>query len=150
MRLDEFLTRVRDRGEFHGEDEAEQVATAVLWVIASRIPPQEAAGLARELPAPLDDALRMERGRPETFGRAEFLRRVAQQTGARPRTAEWDAGAVLSTLAEAVPREHVDRLLARLPDDCADLFGGPAPTGERTERRPEKGHRDRGDTHDGP
>ncbi|MET9356965.1 DUF2267 domain-containing protein [Streptomyces sp. NPDC006617] len=127
MRLDDFLTRVRDRGEFHGDDEAEQVATAVLWVVASRIPPGEAADLAHDLPAPLDDALRLERGRPETFGREEFLRRVAQQTGARPRTAEWDAGAVLSTLAEAVPRERVDRLLALLPADCADLFGGPAP-----------------------
>ncbi|MYS57021.1 DUF2267 domain-containing protein, partial [Streptomyces sp. SID6013] len=117
MRLDEFLTRVRDRGEFHGDDEAEQVTTAVLWVIASRVAPEEAAALAAELPAPLDDALRLERGRPESFGREEFLRRVAQQTGARPRTAEWDAGAVLATLAEAVPRERVDRLLARLPAD---------------------------------
>ncbi|MER6322897.1 DUF2267 domain-containing protein [Streptomyces coelicoflavus] len=131
MRLDEFLTRVRDRGEFHSDDEAEQVTMAVLWVIASRVTPEEAAGLADGLPAPLDDALRPERGRPESFGRQEFLRRVAQQTGARPRTAEWDAGAVLATLAEAVPRERVDRLLSDLPADCADLFGGPVPHRER-------------------
>ncbi|MET9773274.1 DUF2267 domain-containing protein [Streptomyces sp. NPDC006367] len=125
MRLDEFLTRVRDRGEYHSEQEAEQVSTAVLWVIASRIAPQEAAALAEHLPAPLDDALRLERGRPETFGREEFLRRLAQQTGARPRTAEWDAGAVLSTLAEAVPADRADDLRTALPADCADLFGGP-------------------------
>ncbi|WP_031033967.1 DUF2267 domain-containing protein [Streptomyces sp. NRRL F-5650] len=131
MRLDDFLTRVRDRGEFHSDDEAEQVTTAVLWVIASRVPPEAAAALAADLPAPLDDALRLERGRPETFGRDEFLRRVAQQTGARPRTAEWDAGAVLATLAEAVPRARVDQLLAHLPADCADLFGGPVPHRER-------------------
>jgi uncharacterized protein (DUF2267 family) len=123
MRLDEFLTLVRDRGEYHSEDEAEQVSTAVLWVIASRIGPDEAAGLASDLPAPLDDALRLERGRPETFGREEFLRRVAQQSGARPRTAEWDAGAVLSTLGEAVPGDRVEHLLAQMPEDCADLFG---------------------------
>ncbi|MFJ8542253.1 DUF2267 domain-containing protein [Streptomyces sp. NPDC093586] len=126
MRLDEFLTRVRDRGEYHSEEEAEQVTTAVLWVVASRIAPEEAAALAAHLPAPLDDALRLERGRPEDFGRDEFLRRVAQQTGARPRTAEWDAGAVLSTLAEAVPRDRVDSLRGALQADCADLFGGPA------------------------
>ncbi|MFG3153397.1 DUF2267 domain-containing protein [Streptomyces sp. NPDC048219] len=126
MRLDEFLTRVRDRGEYHSEEEAQQVTTAVLWVIASRIAPEEAAALAAHLPAPLDDALRLERGRPESFGRAEFLRRVAQQTGARPRTAEWDAGAVLSTLAEAVPGERADGLRGALPADCADLFGRPA------------------------
>ncbi|AQS70947.1 DUF2267 domain-containing protein [Streptomyces pactum] len=127
MRLDEFLTLVRDRGEYHSEEEAEQVSTAVLWVLASRVGPEEAARLAAGLPAPLDDALRLERGRPESFDREEFLRRVARQTGARPRTAEWDAGAVLSTLTEAVPGEHVDRLLDHLPADCADLFGGPAP-----------------------
>ncbi|WP_217144225.1 DUF2267 domain-containing protein [Streptomyces sp. AC627_RSS907] len=127
MRLDEFLTLVRDRGEYHSKEEAEQVSTAVLWVIASCIAQEEAAGLASDLPAPLDEALRLERGRPETFGREEFLRRVAQQTGARPRTAEWDAGAVLSTLTEAVPDARVDRLLSDLPADCADLFGGPAP-----------------------
>lgn len=92
-------------------------------MLASRVGPREAASLAADLPAPLDEALLLERGRPETFGRAEFLRRVAQQTGARPRTAEWDAGAVLATLGEAVPGERVDHLLARLPADCADLFG---------------------------
>ncbi|MFJ6072198.1 DUF2267 domain-containing protein [Streptomyces sp. NPDC093065] len=136
MLLDEFLTRVRDRSEFHSDDEAEQVTTAVLWVIASRVTPEAAAALADGLPAPLDEALRLERGRPESFGREEFLRRVAQQTGARPRTAEWDAGAVLATLAEAVPRERVDQLLAHLPPDCADLFGGPAPHGEHSTGAP--------------
>ncbi|MBU6530661.1 DUF2267 domain-containing protein [Streptomyces sp. NPDC057245] len=125
MRLDEFLTRVRDRGEYRDDDEAEQVSRAVLWVIASRVAPEEAARLAADLPAPLDDALRLERGRPESFDREEFLRRVARQTGARPRTAQWDAGAVLSTLAEAVPHEHVDRLLTRLPTGSAELFGEP-------------------------
>ncbi|MFD9028012.1 DUF2267 domain-containing protein [Streptomyces parvulus] len=131
MRLDEFLTRVRDLSEYHSDDEAEQVSRAVLWVIASRVDPAEAAALAARLPAPLDDVLRPERGRPESFGRAEFLRRVAQQTGARPRTAEWDTGAVLATLAEAVPREQVDRLLAQLPADCADLLGGPGGAARR-------------------
>ncbi len=126
VRLEEFLTLVRDRGEYHSDDEAEQVSTAVLRVVASRVPPEEAAALAADLPAPLDEALRLERGRPESFGREEFLRRVAQRTGARPRTAEWDAGAVLSTVAEAVPAARAESLRALLPEDCADLFGGPA------------------------
>ncbi|MBD0421280.1 DUF2267 domain-containing protein [Streptomyces sp. TRM S81-3] len=127
MTLNEFLARVGDRGEYHSRDESEQVSTAVLWVLASRITPEEATGLAARLPAPLDDALRLERGRPESFGREEFLRRVAQQTGARPRTAEWDAGAVLSTVADVVPDEQLDHLLSQLPADCAELFGRPAP-----------------------
>ncbi|MDN0196538.1 DUF2267 domain-containing protein [Streptomyces sp. S.PNR 29] len=123
MRSDEFLAQVRDRGEYYTQEEAEQVSTAVLWVLASRITPEEAADLAAQLPAPLDDALRLERGRPETFDREEFLRRVAQQTGARPRTAEWDASAVLCTVADAVSRGEVDHLLDQLPSDYRDLFG---------------------------
>ncbi|GGL86724.1 hypothetical protein GCM10010129_33120 [Streptomyces fumigatiscleroticus] len=126
MEADEFLARVRDRGEYYSRDEAEQVSTAVLWTLASRIGPEEAADLAGLLPAPVDDALRLERGRPETFDSEEFLRRVARQTGARPRTAEWDAGAVLSTVADVVPEARLDGLLDHLPSGYAELFGRPA------------------------
>lgn len=125
MRLDEFLAEVRDRGEYRSRAEAEQVSSAVLWVLASRISPEEAADLAARLPAPLDDALRLERGRPETFGHDGFLRRVARQTGARQTTAEWDADAVLSTVADAVSGGQVDHLPDQLPSDYAEFFGRP-------------------------
>lgn len=133
VRVDEFLAQVLDRGEYHSQEEAEQVTEAVLWVLASRIAPEEAGDLAAGLPAPLDDALRTERGRrPEPFDREEFLRRVAGRTGARPRTAEWDASAVLSTVADAVSEGQVGHLLEQLPPDWADLFGR---TGETTTGR---------------
>jgi uncharacterized protein (DUF2267 family) len=125
VKLDEFLARVRDRGEYHSPEEAEHVSVAVLWALACRITPEEADDLAAQLPAPLDEALHLDRGRPEPFGREEFLRRVAQQTGARPRTAEWDASAVLSTVADAVSGGQVDHLLSQLPSRYADLFGRP-------------------------
>lgn len=125
MRLDEFLAEVRDRGEYRSRAEAEQVSSAVLWVLASRISPEEAADLAARLPAPLDDALRLERGRPETFGHDGFLRRVARQTGARQTTAEWDADAVLSTVADAVSGGQVDHLPDQLPSDYAEFLGRP-------------------------
>ncbi|MET8614805.1 MULTISPECIES: DUF2267 domain-containing protein [Streptomyces] len=127
MRLAEFLTRVQDRGEYRSPEEAEHVSEAVLWTLATRITPEEADELASRLPAPLDEALHRERGCAETFGREEFLRRVAQQTGARPRTAEWDVGAVLSTVADVVSGGELDDLLSRLPDGYAELFGKPAP-----------------------
>ncbi|MEU3527963.1 DUF2267 domain-containing protein [Streptomyces sp. NPDC038707] len=125
MKLAEFLDRVRDRGEYHSPEEAEHISTSVLRVLAARIPSQEADDLADRLPAPLDDVLHGHPARPEALGLEEFLRRVAQQTGARPRTAEWDAGAVLSTVADAVPGAEVDHLLAQLPTGYADLFGRP-------------------------
>lgn len=126
MQLEEFLTQVRDRGEYRSRDEAEHISTAVLWVLATRITTEEADDLAAELPAPLDEALHLERGNPESFDRQEFLRRVAQQTGVRPRTAEWDASAVLSTVADAVSSGEVEHLLSQLPTRYGDLFGRPA------------------------
>ncbi|AOR36487.1 hypothetical protein BFF78_40360 [Streptomyces fodineus] len=127
MQLQEFLTQVRDRGEFRSQEEAERVCEAVLWALATRISPEEADELAARLPAPLDEALHLDRGRPETFDCDEFLRRVSVQTGARPRTAEWDADAVLCTVADAVPGPQLDRLLSRLPARYAEFFGRPTP-----------------------
>lgn len=125
MKLEEFLAQVRDRGEYAGQEEAERVSTAVLHVLATRITPEEADDLAAQLPAPLDDVLHRERRAPASLGLEEFLRRVAQHTGARPRTAEWDASAVLSTVADAVSGGQVDRLLSQLPTGYAELFGRP-------------------------
>ncbi|MEU3415056.1 MULTISPECIES: DUF2267 domain-containing protein [unclassified Streptomyces] len=125
MKLAEFLAQVRDRGEYRSQEEAEHISTSVLRVLAERIPPEEADDLAARLPAPLDDALHTHPDRPEALGCEEFLRRVAERTGARPRTAEWDAGAVLSTVADVVSGDEVDHLLSRLPSGYADLFGRP-------------------------
>ncbi|MDN3258722.1 DUF2267 domain-containing protein [Streptomyces sp. CSDS2] len=127
MELVDFLAQVRDRGEYRSQEEAEHISTSVLRVLATRISPEEADDLAARLPAPLDDVLHAHPERPEALGREEFLRRVAEQTGARPRTAEWDAGAVLSTVADAVPGTEVDHLLSQLPTGYGDLFGRPGP-----------------------
>jgi uncharacterized protein (DUF2267 family) len=127
VQLEEFLAQVRDRGEYRSREEAEHVCEAVLWALATRIAPEEADELAARLPAPLDEALHLERGRPETFDCDEFLRRVSVQTGARPRTAEWDADAVLSTVADAVPDRQLEELLSRLPARYAEFFGRSSP-----------------------
>ncbi|MGV4981156.1 DUF2267 domain-containing protein [Streptomyces sp. NRAIS4] len=127
MQLEEFLAQVRDRGEYRSREEAERVCEAVLWVLATRIAPDEADELAARLPAPLDEALQLDRGRPETFDCDEFLRRVSVQTGARPRTAEWDVDAVLSTVADAVPDLQLDRLLSALPARYGEFFGRSGP-----------------------
>ncbi len=99
MKYDEFLARVRERGEYKDNDEAAHVTNAVLEVLAQRISPGEVRDLASQLPGPLGQVLvNAAPQQARSFGIEEFLRRVAERTGARPRTAEWDAGAVLSTL----------------------------------------------------
>ncbi|WP_405594094.1 DUF2267 domain-containing protein [Streptomyces sp. NBC_00191] len=126
MRYEEFLAAVRDRGEYVGRDEAEQVTVAVLEVLASRINAGEVKDLASQLPTPLSEVLQeTATGEAESYGVEEFGRRVAERTGARPRTAVWDASAVLSTLADAVSGGELNQILTQLPSGYAALFGKP-------------------------
>ena len=57
MRYDEFLDRVRERGEYAGQDEAATVTEAVLGVLAQWITPGEVDDLASQLPGPLGKTL---------------------------------------------------------------------------------------------
>ncbi|MCK2215779.1 DUF2267 domain-containing protein [Actinomadura sp. ATCC 31491] len=124
MQYEQFLARVRDRGEYASAEEAAHVTAAVLEVLSSRITPQEAAGLAAQLARPLQPAVDTDPERVAgTFGVEEFLRRVAERVGGRPRTAEWDASAVLTTLAEAVSGGELNHLISELPSGYAALFG---------------------------
>lgn len=122
----EFVAAVRERGEYADQSEAEEVAMWVLEVLARRLTPERANDLAAQLPDPLAKAMQRRGDRPaETSGVQEFLRRVAERIGARPGTAEWDASAVLSTLAEAVSVRQLNQLLSLLPSGYAPLFGKP-------------------------
>lgn len=124
MQHHEFLARVRELGEYAGQEEAAKVTEAVLGVLAQRISPGEVEDLASQLPGPLGQMpATAEPERTESFGIEEFYRRVAERTGARPRTAEWDACAVLTTVAEAVSGGELNRILSRLPSGYAVLFG---------------------------
>ncbi|MBC2868587.1 DUF2267 domain-containing protein [Streptomyces mexicanus] len=124
MQHHEFLARVRELGEYGSQDEAAHVTEAVLQTLAERISPGEVDDLASQLPGTLGRTLAEARPeQAESFGVQEFCRRISERTGARPRTAEWDAGAVLSTLAEAVSGGELNQILSQLPSGYAALFG---------------------------
>jgi uncharacterized protein (DUF2267 family) len=124
VKYDQFVSVVRDRGEYGSTAEAATVAKSVLRVFAGRISVGEAGDLADQLPSPLDEAVRSgTQDRAESYGVEEFCRRIAQRTGARPSTAEWDASAVLSTVADAVTGGELNQLLTQLPSGYATLFG---------------------------
>ncbi|WP_228980273.1 DUF2267 domain-containing protein [Streptomyces sp. DH12] len=134
MRQDEFLARVCERGEYRGPEEAAQITAAVLEVLGHRVAPEDAAALAALLPGDLGEPLTTgpartggSGGPAEGFDVAEFHRRVDERTGVRPRTAEWDAAAVLGTLAEVVPGDRLDRIAGRLPREFGALLRGATP-----------------------
>ncbi|MGK5551844.1 DUF2267 domain-containing protein [Actinomadura kijaniata] len=123
MQDHEFLARVRERGGYADQDEARAVTVAVLEVLAERVTAGEARDLAAQLPGSLAKALAPERGSADRFGVEEFCRRVAGRVGDGSRAAERDAGAVLSTVADAVSPGELDHLTSRLPSGYAALFG---------------------------
>ena len=51
MKYDEFLARVRERGEYKDNDEAAHVTNAVLEVLAQRISPGELNQIISQLPS---------------------------------------------------------------------------------------------------
>ncbi|MGW7256554.1 DUF2267 domain-containing protein [Streptomyces sp. NPDC054834] len=124
MRYDEFLARVRERGEYGSQDEAATVTEAVLRVLAQRISPGEVDDLASQLPGPLGQTLADAKPeQAESFGIEEFYRRVAEAVGARSRTAEWDASAVLTAVADTVSGGELNQIISQLPSGYAVLFG---------------------------
>lgn len=126
MKYDEFLARVRDRGEYADQDEAAKVTEQVLSVLAGRISPGEVDDLASQLPGPLGEVLtNAKQQRAESYGIEEFYRRVAERTGARPRTALWDASAVLTTVADTISGGELNQVISQLPSGYAVLFGKP-------------------------
>ncbi|GAB3142706.1 DUF2267 domain-containing protein [Micromonospora sonneratiae] len=123
MKYDEFVARVRERGEYPDPYEAEQVTRLVLGVLAQRLSADEAEDLAAQLPLPAGAWLTEQRGPAAAFGVQEFLDRVAMGVGATGRTAQWDASAVLCTVAEAVSGGELNDILSQLPSGYAVLFG---------------------------
>lgn len=122
MNRDEFLGKVRERGEYADRAETEHVTHTVLATLGERLGGEEAKDLAAQLPGDLADAL-PSAGTGQGYGEEEFLRRVAEQLGASPETARWDASAVLTTVAEAVTGGQLNQVLSRLPSGYAELFG---------------------------
>lgn len=126
MHQGEFLAQVRERGEYVDQAEAERVTRAVLEVLASRIQPSSIENVASQLPGDLAGALDPgDQIEADNFGVQEFCRRVSQVVGTGERIAEWDAAAVLSTLAVNVSGGLLNQVLSGLPSGYASLFGHP-------------------------
>jgi uncharacterized protein (DUF2267 family) len=126
MKYDEFMAKVRNRGEYADRKEAEQATEAVLQVLGERLTPGEAEDLASQLPGPLGGVLERARGETtESFGVTEFQRRVAERASPARGDGAGAASAVLSTVGEAVSGGELNQIISQLPSGYAALFGKP-------------------------
>jgi uncharacterized protein (DUF2267 family) len=124
--LEEFLERIRERGEYNTRQEAERAARVVLALLGAHIFGEERSALAARLPEtfalillnPLPAAEPLD---PERFVRAT----AAWIEGATEETAKWDVGAVLSVVAESAGDDLSQQLLLQLPVGFDLLFGRP-------------------------
>jgi uncharacterized protein (DUF2267 family) len=110
---DEFVRRVAER-EGTDATTAGRDARAVLDALSRAVDPREYADMVAELPS--DFAPLLPRGLyVEQADAAEFLARVAGETGLGTAGARRAAEAVLETLAERIAGGEVDDLRPRLP-----------------------------------
>lgn len=123
MKQEEFLARVRERGEYTSAEEAERVTAAVLGVLGSRIPPDESKDLAAQLPGELGGYLDVSGPVVEAYGVEEFCQRVGDRLGTDAPTGAWHASAVLGTVAAQVSGGELNQLISVLPSAYATLFG---------------------------
>lgn len=127
MRSDEFLKNVTEVGGPSDAESAAVVTRTVLDNLGKQLKGGEAADLAAQLPAELQEPLQRHGSEaPLTDDVDGFLRRLASQLGEGidPDTARAYAGAVLSTVDAAVSEGEIGDLRSQLPAGFAPLFEG--------------------------
>ncbi|WP_209323631.1 DUF2267 domain-containing protein [Brevibacterium renqingii] len=125
MRSDEFLKNVTEVGGPSDPESAAVVTRTVLDALGKQLKGGEAADLAAQLPAELQEPLQRHGSEaPLTDDVDGFLRRLADQLGEGidPETARTYARAVLSTVDAAVSEGENDDLRSQLPAGFAPLF----------------------------
>ncbi|MFE4514793.1 DUF2267 domain-containing protein [Kitasatospora sp. NPDC056783] len=125
---EDFLARVVERAEYRGEAEAEHAVRVVLALLGEHLVGSERVELADALPDAYASLLRDARPADEPLTADRFVQAVVGWIdGATPATAQWDIGAVLSTVADLVPGPLLDQVIEQLPDGYDLLFGHLAP-----------------------
>ena len=123
MRYGEFIESARQRTGLPREA-AETVLHATLQVLAERLSGGEAEDLQAQMPKELKDDLAVPKQKQaESFGAAEFTRRVAERAGIDETAAQIGAAAVLATIGDAVTPGEFDDVLSQLGREFAALIG---------------------------
>ncbi|MGW1378725.1 DUF2267 domain-containing protein [Streptomyces sp. NPDC002446] len=126
MRWEAFLAQVQERGEYASPQEAERAARVVLALLGAHLVGEERAELAARLPETFELILLNPLQAAEPLDPGRFVRATAAWIeGASEETAQWDAGAVLSVVADAAGEDLMRRVLLQLPPGFDLLFGRP-------------------------
>ncbi|WP_374935394.1 DUF2267 domain-containing protein [Streptomyces resistomycificus] len=120
----ELVEAVRASGRYSTTAEAERVTRIVLSALGGLVTGDERVDLAHALPEEAARVIAARIPEPHRLTAPEFVAAIAARVpGATPATARWDVGSVLGVLPGLVGDDLVDRVLARLPQGYALLFG---------------------------
>ncbi|GGT15326.1 hypothetical protein GCM10014713_05140 [Streptomyces purpureus] len=118
-----MLETVRYEGAYPTRERAAEAVHEVMSALGRQLTGDERVDLAACLP--VEAALSFTAQVPdlEQLTGWGFVKDLAGRVGGSPATARWDAGSVLSTVARLAGPQLLDRVLARLPEGYALLFG---------------------------
>ncbi|GAA2774525.1 DUF2267 domain-containing protein [Streptomyces lavendulae] len=123
MTFDQMLERVRYEGAYPTRERAVEAVRTVLAALGRQLTGDERVDLAQALP--VEAAFTLTAQIPDTrhltgWG---FVKDLAERAGATPAVARWDTSAVLAIVASLAGPDLLARILRRLPDGYAFLFG---------------------------
>lgn len=121
MNYHDYIEFVKERAGLSSDDAAAKAIHAVLEVLGQRITIGQAEDVAAALPLELRQYLRQSPG-AEPLDLNEFLARVGDKEGVDLPTAGDHSRAVLSVLAEWIPRAELRDTLEQIPNDMRSLF----------------------------
>lgn len=125
MQYEDFIERVRERGEFRDRGVTEDATRATVETLGERLPGTEAAEFAAQLPRELAKHMEPYAAGSSTaseFGIDDFYRKVAEREGSEVTAddARKHVRAVFSTLREAVSEGEFTSMLTRLSEGFGD------------------------------
>jgi len=115
MDYDTFVAAVMQAARID-RDSAERAMRATLTTLAERISAGEARDLAAQLPPELAPWLNVDE-RSQRFDVDEFLRRIAERSGADEQAALQRARSVFAVLAQTIAPSELDDVASELPKD---------------------------------
>lgn len=124
MQWNQLVARVRESGRYTTNAETKQVTRVVLSALGGHLSDGVRERVAGRLPATAAETLRYQLPATKPLTAAEFVETVASRLdGSTSGTARWDAGSVLSVLAQVCGEQLTDDILDDLPTGYALLFG---------------------------
>lgn len=123
MTYRQMLEKVRYEGAYPTQERAEEAVRLVLAGLGRQLTGDERVELADRLPFEAAAVLTAQIPDTQPLTGWSFVKDLADRAGATPATIRWDTGAVLAAVAALAGPDLLTRILRRLPNGYALLFG---------------------------